>query len=197
MTFLRYLTLTTVILLALAGPVWAQAPAVLAFDENGNGPFGPGSLQADPTPGGLPSVLTYSLPFAVTPGDVVMIGVVSDTTLSDLVRFNTIGGTSTLLFYSDSTDADLALGDTPSIPTFFSSNAVKLNEIGPEGANSGTYTPGPGQPGFSANFPGQTFLFVSDGTVPGRVPEPSSLALLGAGLATLAGTATWRRHRRK
>jgi hypothetical protein len=31
--------------------------------------------------------------------------------------------------------------------------------------------------------------------VPGNVPEPSSLALLGAGLAALAGTA-WRRHRR-
>jgi hypothetical protein len=38
---------------------------------NGIGVIGPGFLAPDPGPGGLPSVLTYILPFAGTQGDVL------------------------------------------------------------------------------------------------------------------------------
>jgi hypothetical protein len=52
-------------------------------------------------------------------------------------------------------------------------NRVALAEVGPEGNNVGIYTPLAGQPGF---VPGaaQTYIFVSDGTV----PEPSAVVLV-------------------
>ncbi len=193
---LRVLLALALLEVSISGPAFA---AVLAFDENGNGSFGRGSLQADPGPGGfLPSVLTYTLPFAVTAGDVQLISPDLDaTTISDLVRFNPgVGDTSTLVLYSVSTDTDAGavLADTPRTPLIFYSNQLTLFEAGTEEFNFAIFTPGPGQPGFNASFPGQSFLLVSDGTI--RAPEPSSLALFGVGLTALAGL-VWRRRRRK
>src|SRR5437867_532860 len=94
----------------------AGAQAIVAnvtVDENGNGvgTLGPGFLAPDPGPGGLPSVLTYDLPFAVTPGDVFLFdGLI----FLDVIRFNnsaddgivlaTDGSPFTLVFYSDNVD---------------------------------------------------------------------------------------------
>src|SRR5438477_7358545 len=96
-------------LLALLGAVaviGAAAPAiaqpVFSFDEFGNGAFGPGQLQPDPT-GGYTNgpVLVYQLPFAGTPGDVLMHDPLEGNLVLDVLRFD---GAGHLIFYSDNVD---------------------------------------------------------------------------------------------
>src|SRR5260370_23999437 len=86
---------------------------VLAIDENGNGigTIGRGFLAPDPGPGGLPSVLTYRLPFAGVQGDVAMFSVEPGigTVVFDVIRFN---GNGTVLFYSDNVPLFDSLADT-------------------------------------------------------------------------------------
>ena len=89
---------------------------VIAIDENGNGigTIGRGFLAPDPGPGGLASVLTYRLPFAGVPGDVLMSSVEPGfvgTVVFDVIRFN---GNGTVLFYSDNVPVFDSLGDTAS-----------------------------------------------------------------------------------
>ena len=64
----KLLALVGAIMVIGAAPVIGQP--LFAFDEFGNGAFGPGVLQPDPTGGytGGP-VMVYPLPFAGTPGD--------------------------------------------------------------------------------------------------------------------------------
>ena len=168
----------------------ASADIIFTFDENGNGvgvnTAGPftigihGTLQADPGPGGLASVLTYSLqnPPSLVAGDLLFQDGIGGPIL-DVVRFNPAGTGSagyaaSLLFYSDNTDGFDSLGDTPSPPSALYANVVTLQEIGPEGNNGVTYTPTAGQPGFIAGFT-VTYNLRSDGTI----PEPASVSLLG------------------
>jgi len=182
---------TTLLLLAfLAGPAGA-VPLLftVSVDENGNGftTFGnvplPGTMATDPTSG--LTALTYTLPFPVTPGDVLMTEDVAPP--SDLVRFNynPDAGISTLVFYSDKDDPILSLADT-GLPGTFNTNLVVISEVGPEGNNGAIYTPGEGGPG-AADFPVQ-YQIISD------VPLPPSALLLGSGLLGLLGLRRFRKH---
>ena len=175
-----------VVFAALAFGSAAHASLLITVDENGNGTIGNvtigGVLAPDPGPGGLPSTLTYPLPFPVILGD---IGLFEGGQLLDVIRFN---GNFTLVFYSDNVPIADSLADTPSPPGALYPNFIPFAEVGLEGNNGALYTPTAGQPGFGLS--GLTYNFISDAAV---VPEPASIALLATGLL---GFAFFRRRRR-
>jgi hypothetical protein len=191
------LALGIISLIALPAALQAGgAPPVITLDEFGmsGGTFGglPSGLSADPTVMGGPAVLTYVLPFDITSGDVVLLE--PDTNQpSDLLRFiegnENAGGANTLLFYSDNgdgADAPADVGLPPNIGEPFGA-ALSFFEVGPEGMNGFTYTPGVDDPGAGGGLgAGVAYTFISD-----SVPEPSICALLGLGAA---GLLAWRRR---
>ncbi len=189
------------LLTLVAGSVSAQ-PYNVQIDE-----YGVGTSNGNPLPFGFATdplsgltTLMYQLPFNVTRGDLV----ITDSTgaNSDVIRFdnNAAGTFGEAYFFSDIPDpldigvplADKGLPPPSTLPT------VTLSEIGPEGSNGVTYTPGP--PGGAANDPGialqggaiqaVTYVVLSD-SVP--VPEPSTIALLGMSTLGLLIYA-WRRR---
>ena len=168
--------------------------ANVTVDENGNGigTVGRGFLAPDPGPGGLPAVLTYSLPFAAVQGDIFLTDADTGGAILDVIRFN---GNGSLVFYSDAPPFD-ALGDTVSAPRGFYTNSRSIPEVGPEGNNGAFYTPLDGEPGYEEfdtfGVQGFTYHFVSDSTI----PEPSSMALFSLGLAVLVLWAGQRRRTR-
>jgi hypothetical protein len=169
------------------------AQFTFTIDEFGVGSFGgavvPSTIGLDPSGGVVGPVLIYTLPFAVTPGDVILSepGQVPPLT-SDIIRFwnSAAGNQSEIIFYSDFSAADPA--DAPAdvgLPTQLF-NPTTITEVGPEGNNGAVYNALPGMPG-STSAPIQ-YVIISD------VPEPGTGALLLSGVGLLFGI---RRFRRK
>ena len=182
-----------------AGSVSAQ-PFNVQIDE-----YGVGTLNGNPLPASIGtdpisnmSTLMYTLPFAVTRGDVILL---ENTGLaSDIIRFDTnTTGSGVIYFFSDPLDASdigTPLADV-GLPTPFSAPipVVTLSEIGPEGSNGAVYNAqnSSTDPGVAltvgAIFP-VTYTILSD-SIP--VPEPSALVLLGMSILGLAAYA-WRKR---
>jgi hypothetical protein len=169
------------------------AQFTITLDEFGgpNTSF-PSLLGPDPSGGVAGPVLIYLLPFAVTPGDVILSEPgLPPTPDSDVVRFWNPAGNpnqSEIIFYSDVSAADPA--DAPAdvgLPTQFQALTIRITETGPEGNNGAVYLPAAGMPG-STSAPMQ-YNIISDGVV----PEPSSLALLLGGVGVLFGIKRFRR----
>jgi hypothetical protein len=168
------------------------AQFALTINEFGGSLNGiPFTIGPDPSGGVTTSpVLIYSLPFAVTPGDVILTepGQPNGPN-SDIVRFwNPTGiNQSEIIFYSDFSAADPA--DAPAdvgLPTQLQPIVVTIPEVGPEGNNGAIYLATPGLPGSTSFLPIQ-YNIISD------VPEPGTGALLLSGVGLLFGIKRFRR----
>jgi hypothetical protein len=188
-------SLSVLALLLVGSSAYAQVISVITVDENGNGtqktvgvsfPL-PSFMGPDIGPGGLNPSLHYSFNSPpIVEGDVVLIEP-GGAQISDIIRFNNVVtnlGFGEIVFYSDNSDGVDALADT-GFPTAFYTNALTINEVGPEGDNGVFYTPADGQPGSFVGLPGVvTYHFISDSQ---SVPEPGTAALIcGLGVPALA-----------
>ena len=169
------------------------AQFALTIDEFGGSLNGiPFTIGPDPSGGVTTSpVLIYMLPFAVTPGDVILTepGQPNGPN-SDIVRFwNPTGiNQSEIIFYSDFSATDPA--DAPAdvgLPTRLQPlTSVSITEVGPEGNNGVVYLATLGLPG-STTFAPIQYNIISD------VPEPGTGALLLSGVGLLFGIKRFRR----
>ena len=160
----------------------ALAQPLITVDE-----FGKGNINGNPLPSAIGvdpfsgiATLVYTLPFAGSRGDVVMLepGPVPQQT-TDILRFD---GNGSMFFFSERETTDLPPFDPADVAQFPSLIAgfptVFVQELGPEGSNGAFYTPNPGDPGYEPGVTGLTYNFISD------VPEPGTgmLTILGGGL---------------
>ena len=174
----------------------ALGQVLISFDENGNGlgPSGgplPSALTPDPISGVI--TLSYTLPFPVAPGDLLLSESQGTNVFSDLVRF---GGPSRneVWFFSELEPGELFpdKADLLQVPPA-ATNAIPLVENGPEGNNGVIWLPLPGSglPGAAGSAFGQVqYHIVSD------IPEPGGLSLAALGGLTLA-LGWWRRSTRR
>ena len=170
------------------------AQSAFTIDEFGVGSFGganiPFTIGSDPSGGVAGPVLIYTLPFGVTPGDVILSEPgLPPTPDSDVIRFwNPTGiNQSEIIFYSDFSAADPANAPADAgLPTQLF-NPIRIQEVGPENNNGATYNAISGLPGSTSAGPIQ-YVIISD------VPEPGTGALLLSGVGLLFGI---RRFRRK
>jgi hypothetical protein len=101
----------------------------------------PFALLTDPGSGGLTGAETCGLlnPPGLTAGDLLLDE--APGVLSDVIRFNPnetcFGTTGCLVFYSDKSDGSDSLADI-GFPKAFYTNALTVNEVGPEGNNGFT-----------------------------------------------------------
>lgn len=180
-------------LLAALTACLGLADVVVGIDENCNGaasvplvgtfPLGC-NFGADPGPGGLPNVMTYSNGFGVTftQGDVLLL---DNGVPLDVIRFN---GDTTIIFYSDNLDGLDDLADTIGPPGAFYQNFVTLDEVPLAGGGDGaSYVPQPGEPGYAVTQAGPvSYQFQSDSPGQDAAPEPATLFSLGGGLLVAA-----------
>lgn len=166
----------------MLGVVAHAATVSITIDETGQGVLNsgggtfamPASMLADPGPGGLASVLNYSMlnPPSLAQGDLLVRD--ADGTLSDLIRFSSVRGGS-IFFYSEIGGGDLA---DVGFPAAMSTNLVTLTEGSLSGGRWGVdYTPGQGQPGYVGGFDVSYRILSSL-----EVPEPGSLSLAALGV---------------
>jgi hypothetical protein len=160
------------------------------FDENGNG-FGPNgplpySTAYDVILGEF--VLSYTLPFQVSPGDIALTEPGS-TNISDVIRFGGVNHDQ-VWFYSvlDPGDPTPALADVPYMPNPHLAAAF-LTESDLGGGNIGAIW----TPAAATSYPGAGIYYdVHQYTIISDVPEPSTLAFVIIGGLVL--TSGWRRH---
>jgi len=163
-------------------------PFTLFFDELGHAVIdmrdGTGPHPISPVGGA--SNLIIPLPSPVITGDVRIWEDFSGGTLSDVLRFTNANGDvdgglngNIMIVYSDLPEPGTVGGPADvGIPTqLFPRDGGGLVEIGPEGNNGVTYSPG----GPFDNI----YHFVSDGSI--IVPEPSSIIMLSLGALGAAG----------
>jgi hypothetical protein len=160
-----------------------QTNQIWTLDENGpallSGPisgYSNGSYQFDPQSGLTGWYYSLGGPGANVPGDLMLLEPGTGA-YSDLLRFDGAG----VFFFSDLEAGELNpdMADVSILPN--PNNPVILTEIGPEGNNGVLYTPGPTDPGFDLTglLPGLQYNIISD------IPEPSTIALAGLGVAVL------------
>ncbi len=182
------MSLRTMLVVAaiLAMPAAALA-AVIQVDEFGNGTDQLGNpmpvvFAPDSTGGVAGNVLTYTLPFIPTTGDVIMQETRPDEEpgVSDVIRFYTgADNLGRLNFYSDNEPPPDNAFDS-GLPAVYWNPNVQVPELFIGNYEWSDYTPAVGMPGYDTSGVQQTYKFISD------VPEPAALALFGAAAMLLA-----------
>ena len=133
-------------------------------------------------------VLTYTLPYQGTAGDVLMHeSLQPGSPVLDVLRFD---GQGHLIFYSDNLDGFDAPADTPGMPDPLLTNTFDIIELGDPTYAYGNYIPTAGQPGWDVSGP--SYTFISEGVV----PEPQVSALMVTGLGIIGWARTRRRRHR-
>ncbi len=160
------------------------AAGIITVDPNGDGTADSSQLAwsiiNDSGPGGQDGVLSYTLPFAGTPGDLVL--TFADFPLIPLIvaRFN---GDGTLIFYAANVGGPNLLADTANPPGALYDNALEDDLATNYDSSVAAYTPASGDPGYDASNPVYDIYSYQASS---STPEPGTLGT-GLGGLVLAG----------